>query len=72
MLGLFCNVFGGANDVVKHFSSKYHLQAIVTKSTSSQLSQFGFSESIVTKREKDKIKFTNKLRKQNPLCVICS
>ena len=52
MLGLFCNVFGGANDVVKHFSSKYHLQAIVTKSTSSQLSQFGFSESIVTKRKR--------------------
>ena len=46
--------YGATNDVMKDFSSTNHHQAMVTKSTSSKLSQFGFGVSIVAKRAKER------------------
>ena len=36
---------GGANDVVKHFSTKGHWQAVTAKSSSSTLARYGFGHS---------------------------
>ena len=47
---------GGTNDVVKHFSSKNHLQLMSSSSSTTQssttqtLDNFGFGQSEVTKR----------------------
>ena len=38
---------GGSNDVVKHFSSKHHLQAMCSSSSTQTLDKFGFGQSEV-------------------------
>ena len=41
---------GGANDVVKHFSTKKHLQAMSSSSSTKTLDKFGFGQSEVARK----------------------
>ena len=45
---------GGSNDVVKHFSSKHPLQAMCSSSSTQTLDKFGFGQSEVAKRARQK------------------
>ena len=45
---------GGANDVVKHFSSKNHLQAMSSSSSINTLDRFGFGDNETAKRARRK------------------
>ena len=45
---------GGANDIVKHLSSKNHLQLMSSSSFTQTLDRFGFGQSKVAKRVRQK------------------
>ena len=45
---------GGANDVVKHFSTKKHLEAMSSSSSTKTLDKFGFGQSEVAKRARQR------------------
>ena len=46
---------GGANDVVKHFSSHNHMQSKSSTSTTRSLAEFGFGQSEAAKRARKKL-----------------
>ena len=49
---------GGANDVVKHLSTKGHWQIVNSKSSTSTLSRYGFGQSdeaVKTRKKKDEV-----------------
>lgn len=45
---------GGANDVVKHFTTQNHWQAVSSKASSSTLPRFGFGQSDTAKKARKK------------------
>ena len=45
---------GGANDIVKHFSTKKHLQAMSSSSCTQTLDRFGFGQSEVARRARQR------------------
>lgn len=50
---------GGANDVVKHLSTKGHWQTVNSKSSTSTLSRYGFGQSDEARKKKDEVQIAS-------------